>query len=268
MAAAIRASLSIPFWSETTAVSRFEERRQPRRRTVSAVVRLDAEQHDVDRPDLEPVIGRPGRVPLRALRRGWRSGHGRRMAARWAPRATRVTSAPPLGEAGAVVRADPAGTKDDEPHDAGRPRRRTEAFRPARRPRRRTPRRRGTRREPVAALAPGQLVEERGDDPAPDAPIGWPSATAPPLTFFPSEPEPAAVGEGLGGEGLVDLDEIERPIGISSRRGAAGRLRSGPGTATSARPRPARSRRAGRAASARGARRCARWRRSSRRRRR
>ena len=47
---------------------------------------------------------------------------------------------------------------------------------------------------------------------APLAPIGWPSAIAPPftLTFDQSKPELAPVGEGLGGERLVDLDEVER----------------------------------------------------------
>ena len=47
---------------------------------------------------------------------------------------------------------------------------------------------------------------------APLAPIGWPSAIAPPLTltFDPVEAELAAVGQRLGGERLVDLDEVER----------------------------------------------------------
>ena len=47
---------------------------------------------------------------------------------------------------------------------------------------------------------------------APLAPIGWPSAIAPPLTltFDPVEAERTAVGERLGGERLVDLDQVER----------------------------------------------------------
>ena len=46
---------------------------------------------------------------------------------------------------------------------------------------------------------------------APDAPIGWPSATAPPLTFVLCEVEPrlAAARERDDGERLVHLEEID-----------------------------------------------------------
>src|ERR1041384_6021474 len=57
---------------------------------------------------------------------------------------------------------------------------------------------------------------------APDAPIGWAMAIAPPLSLAPPAPPPGplADGEGLGGEGLVGLDEVEigdRPAGLFKR---------------------------------------------------
>ena len=91
---------------------------------------------------------------------------------------------------------------------------------------------------------------------APDAPIGWPSAIAPPLTLTLSG-VPAEIlvdRAGLRGEGLVGLDQVEvvdRPAGLLQRH-ARGRDRPGahdrridPGGA----PR----RRCGRAASGRAA---------------
>ena len=66
---------------------------------------------------------------------------------------------------------------------------------------------------------------------APDAPIGWPMAMAPPLTLT-IDGIPAHVlvdGAGLRGEGLVGLDQIEvadRPAGLLQRL-ARGRDRSG-----------------------------------------
>ena len=46
---------------------------------------------------------------------------------------------------------------------------------------------------------------------APEAPSGWPMAIAPPrtLTFGFVEFEHADAGEGLGGEGFVELDEVD-----------------------------------------------------------
>ena len=107
------------------------------------------------------------------------------------------------------------------------------------------------RREPVAALAPRQLVEQRRDDPRAAGPDRVPERdrAAVDVDAVPVEPELAAVGQRLRGERLVDLDQVvlvgrdPRP-----RAPARGRPRSGRGTASAARPRPARSRRPGPAA--------------------
>ena len=66
---------------------------------------------------------------------------------------------------------------------------------------------------------------------APEAPIGWPSAIAPPLTLtFVGIPAEVLVDRaGLGGEGLVGLDQVEvvgLPAGLLERL-AAGRDRAG-----------------------------------------
>ena len=107
------------------------------------------------------------------------------------------------------------------------------------------------RREPVAALAPRELVEQRRDDPRAAGPdrVAERDRAAVDVDLVPVEPERAAVGQGLGGERLVDLDEVERlDAAARSGRAAGGRPRPGRGTATSGRPRPGRSRRSGRGA--------------------
>ena len=65
---------------------------------------------------------------------------------------------------------------------------------------------------------------------APDAPMGWPSAQAPPwtLTFVVGKAEIAHGGHGDDGEGLVDFEEIDfrkRPAGAVEQHadGADGR---------------------------------------------
>ena len=79
---------------------------------------------------------------------------------------------------------------------------------------------------------------------APEAPIGWPSAQAPPLTltFSWGKPEVAHRRHGDDGEGLVDLEQVDGILAPSSlleqllqradwrggeilRRGGVGRMR-------------------------------------------
>ena len=85
-------------------------------------------------------------------------------------------------------------------------------VRPVRRPSRRSRRRRGTawrgRSGPRGGASSWRSVATIR---APLAPIGWPRAIAPPLTLTLSQSKPscAAVGQGLRGERLVDLDEVE-----------------------------------------------------------
>jgi hypothetical protein len=55
------------------------------------------------------------------------------------------------------------------------------------------------------------LGEDLGGELGPVQPRGWPSATAPPLTltFCGIEPRLLDHGQGLAGEGLVQLDEVD-----------------------------------------------------------
>src|SRR6185436_17322745 len=68
------------------------------------------------------------------------------------------------------------------------------------------------RREPVAALPPVQLVEQGRDDPGAAGTDRMTERDRPAVDvdLRPFEAELATVREGLGGERLVDLDEIER----------------------------------------------------------
>src|SRR6185436_18743479 len=68
------------------------------------------------------------------------------------------------------------------------------------------------RREPVAAVASGQLVEQRRDDPGTRRPdrVAERDRAAVDIDLVPVEAERTAVGEGLRGERLVDLDQVER----------------------------------------------------------
>ncbi len=57
---------------------------------------------------------------------------------------------------------------------------------------------------------------------APEAPIGWPMAMAPPLTLTldVSQPSSRLTANGLGGEGFVGLDQVEVadfPAGLFQR---------------------------------------------------
>ena len=66
---------------------------------------------------------------------------------------------------------------------------------------------------------------------APEAPIGWPIAIAPPLTLTlaVSQPRSLLTAQRLGGEGLVGLDQVEvadLPAGALQRL-ARGRDRPG-----------------------------------------
>src|SRR3954447_7393633 len=68
------------------------------------------------------------------------------------------------------------------------------------------------RREPVPTVAPLELVEQRRDDAGPARADGVAErdCAAVDIDLRPIEPELAAVGERLGGECLVDLDQVER----------------------------------------------------------
>ena len=72
---------------------------------------------------------------------------------------------------------------------------------------------------PLLRVAPRHFVQQRDQHAAPDAPIGWPSAIAPPLTliFDVSQPISLLTAHGLRGERLVDLHQVEvrrRPAGL------------------------------------------------------
>ena len=79
------------------------------------------------------------------------------------------------------------------------------------------------RRQPVAALPPLQLVDERRHDPraAGADRVAQRDRAAVDVDLLPVEPELAAVGQRLGGERLVDLDRGRRPR-RASRSGRAG----------------------------------------------
>ncbi len=106
----------------------------------------------------------------------------------------------------------------------------------------------------AAAISKRSVLRTR----APEAPIGWPIAMAPPLTLTMSgfQPRSLLTRAGLGREGLVGLDEVEvvdRPAGLPSQRLARGRDRA-PSPSRPDRRRPSPRRRCARAASGRGAR--------------
>ena len=68
------------------------------------------------------------------------------------------------------------------------------------------------RGETVATLAPGELVEQRRDDPRSRRPDRMAERDRPAVDvdLVPVEAELPSIGERLGGEGLVDLDQVER----------------------------------------------------------
>src|SRR5438093_10796679 len=67
------------------------------------------------------------------------------------------------------------------------------------------------RRQPVAALAPPKFVKQRRDDARPRRPdrMAERNRSAIDVDLRPVEPELPAVGQRLGGECLVDLDQVE-----------------------------------------------------------
>ena len=84
------------------------------------------------------------------------------------------------------------------------------------------------RRKTLAAAPTPQLVEAAWSSTrAPDAPIGWPRAMAPAVDVdpVPVEAQLVAIGEDLGRERLVDLDQVEvvRPCRPPSRAAGARR---------------------------------------------
>ena len=147
------------------------------------------------------------------------------------------------GGCGNLCRKSGAATREDSPVFRSR---RDEAdvtpsrspLRSLRRRRCRATPRRAWRRAPEARAI--SVTRMR----APEAPIGWPSAQAPPLTltFSCGKPEIAHRRHGDDGEGLVDLEEIDgirAPAGLLEqlfqradrrggeifRRGGVGRMR-------------------------------------------
>ncbi len=68
-----------------------------------------------------------------------------------------------------------------------------------------------------------QRIDERDDHPAPEAPIGWPSAQAPPwtFTFSASRPSSRIAAIGTTAKGLVDFEEIDSPMSQPMRRQSA-----------------------------------------------
>src|SRR4051812_941602 len=68
------------------------------------------------------------------------------------------------------------------------------------------------RREPEPALAADELMGERRHDAGATRPDRVPESdrTAVDIDLRPVEPEGATISEGLGGKGLIDLDEVER----------------------------------------------------------
>ena len=107
-------------------------------------------------------------------------------------------------------------------------------------------RRRPGRRRRTAPRPPWPAPRRRSSSSAvsatrvPDMPTGWPSAMAPPLTLTLSSSMPRSSdrGQADGGEGLVDLEEVD---GVEVDAGLAGGLDDGPrraGSAASCRARP------------------------------
>src|SRR5262249_53627771 len=68
------------------------------------------------------------------------------------------------------------------------------------------------RREAIPTTSPVELVEERGDDPGAAGPdrVAERDRPAVDVRLVPVEAELPAIGQRLGGERLVDLDEVER----------------------------------------------------------
>ena len=96
----------------------------------------------------------------------------------------------------------------------------------------------------VAATAP-QLVEERRQHPRAGCAdrVAEGDGAAVDIDPIPVEAQRIAIGQHLGGERLVDLDQVEAlEAQVELGRGASGRPRSAPRRATSGRHRPARSR--------------------------